>query len=311
MRRQKTHLTSRQSNSVSGSILYADADVFARQICQVVRGATFVPNGEDFRAAVRFSIVGGSGAAHLRVTPGVLARGGGPRGNAEPHVLVLVLRGNGLLTAGTVTRPLSPNSVAVISGDLDFSLTLAAGESGCAELDWLQVAGAEPPALGKASGVVVTTSAPLADYIVSLAELVRPESDEIGPSQRDIPIFDYIGTAIRDYLILSEGERDSLHGHELFRRIKTFIVRNVKNPDLDADLLAREFAISRRKLYSVFNDSRASLHQTIMTARLEAARREIEAGRQKVASVILDHGFSNPSTFYRNYKRHFGRMPRS
>jgi len=61
----------------------------------------------------------------------------------------------------------------------------------------------------------------------------------------------------------------------------------------------------------VFYDNRASLHETIMTARLEAARREIEAGGQKVASVILDHGFTNASTFYRNYKRHFGRVPRS
>jgi AraC-like DNA-binding protein len=201
--------------------------------------------------------------------------------------------------------------VVVIGCGVDFSLALSAGETGSCELDLLQVAGAEPPALAKAAGVAVTTSASLADYILDLAELVQPEGGEIGPLRRDIPIFDYIGAAIRDYLAQEEGEEAAHRGHDLYRRIKAFIAQNVKNPDLGADLLAREFAISKRKLYSVFYDSRASLHETVMTARLEAARREIEAGGQKVASVILDHGFSNPSTFYRNYKRHFGRVPRA
>lgn len=310
MRRQDSHVTSRQGSSVSGSIHYADAGTFDRQICDTVLGATFAANGKDFRATIRFNVVGHSGAAHLRITPGVLTRHGDP-GVAGAHFLVLVLRGSGLLTVGETGRPLSPNSVVVIGGGVDFSLALSAGESGSCELDLLQVAGAEPPALAKAQGVVVTTSASLADYILGLAELVQPEGGEIGPVRRDIPIFDYIGAAIRDYLAQEEGEEAAHRDHGLYRKIKAFIARNVKNPDLGADLLAREFAISKRKLYSVFYDSRASLHETIMTARLEAARREIEAGGQKVASVILDHGFSNPSTFYRNYKRHFGRVPRA
>ncbi|WP_437363972.1 helix-turn-helix domain-containing protein [Inquilinus limosus] len=311
MRRQASHVTSRQADSISGSILYADAEAFGRQICEPVLDATFAPDGEDFRAAIRFNIVGSSGAAHLRITPGVLTRRGGRSGVAGGHFLVLVLRGSALLTAGEIGHSLSPNAVVVISGALGFSLALSAGESGSCELDLLQVAGAEPPALARASGAVVTTSAALADYIVGMAALVQPEDGEIGPCRRDIPIFDYIGAAIRDYLAKAAEEKGQSRDHGLYQRIRAFIARNVKNPALGADLLAREFAISKRKLYSVFYDSRASLHETIMTARLEAARREIEAGGQKVASVILDHGFSNPSTFYRNYKRHFGRVPRS
>jgi AraC-like DNA-binding protein len=311
MRRQESHFTSRQGSSVSGSIHYADAGTFVRQICETVLGATFTANGKDFRATIRFNVVGNSGAAHLRITPGVLTRHVDPGGVAGGHFLVLVMRGSGLLTVGETGRPLPPNSVVVIGGGVDFSLALSAGETGSCELDLLQVAGGEPPALAKAHGVVVTTSASLADYILGLAELVQPEGGEIGPLRRDIPIFDYIGAAIRDYLAQEEGEEAAHRDHGLYRRIKAFIAQNVKNPDLGADLLAREFAISKRKLYSIFYDSRASLHETIMTARLEAARREIEAGGQKVASVILDHGFSNPSTFYRNYKRHFGRVPRA
>jgi len=310
MRRQASHATPRPDDSVSGSILYADADAFGRQVCDSVLGASFVPDGGEFRAAIRFSVVGSSGAAHLRITPGVLTRRGGPCGVVGAHFLVLVLRGNGLLTVGQAGRPLSPNSVAVISGARGFSLALSSGETGSCELDLIQVAGAEPPALAGEPGAVVTTSASFADYIVGLADLVQPEGGEIGPCRRDIPVFDYIGAAIRDYLAGENG--DVLHrDHGLYQRIRAFIARNVKNPALGADLLAREFAISKRKLYSVFYDSRASLHETVMTARLEAARREIEAGGQKVASVILDHGFSNPSTFYRNYKRHFGRVPRA
>lgn len=310
MHRQTSHAIPGPGTSVSGSILYADAKAFARQICDSVLGATFVPEDGDFRAAIRFNLVGGGGAAHLRITPGVLRRRAGPPGADGGRFLVLVLHGSGLLTVGGAARPLSPNSVVVVSGALDFSLALSAGESGSCELDLLQVTGPEPAALAGASGVVVAASATLAQYILGLAELVRPEDGEIGPCRRDIPIFDYIGAAIRDYLAQSREEGPN-RDHGLYQRIRAFIVQNVKNPGLGTELLAREFAISKRKLYSVFYDSRASLHETIMTARLEAARREIEAGGQKVASVILDHGFSNPSTFYRNYKRHFGRVPRS
>ena len=311
MRRQASHVTPRPDDSVSGSILYADAEAFGRQVCESVLGASFVPDGGEFRAAIRFNVVGSSGAAHLRITPGVLTRRGGLSGAVGAHFLVLVLRGNGLLTVGQAGRPLSPNSVVVISGAQGFSLALSSGEAGSCELDLIQVAGVEPPALAGESGVVVTTSASFADYIVGLAELVQPEGGEIGPCRRDIPVFDYIGAAVRDYLAQDEAVEDLHRDHGLYHRIRAFIARNVKNPALGADLLAREFAISKRKLYSIFYDSRASLHETVMTARLEAARREIEAGGQKVASVILDHGFSNPSTFYRNYKRHFGRVPRA
>ncbi|MGL4961344.1 MAG: hypothetical protein ACRC67_08920, partial [Inquilinus sp.] len=177
-------------------------------------GATFVPDGGEFRAAIRFNVVGSSGAAHLRITPGVLTRRGGLCGAVGAHFLVLVLRGNGLLTVGQAGRPLSPNSVAVISGAQGFSLALSSGEAGNCELDLIQVAGVEPPALE--SGVVVTTSAPFADYIVGLAELVQPEGGEIGPCRRDIPVFDYIGAAVRDYLGQDEAEEGLHRDHGLY-----------------------------------------------------------------------------------------------
>ncbi|MGK9167606.1 helix-turn-helix domain-containing protein [Inquilinus limosus] len=298
-----------QGSSISGSILYADADAFARQACASVLGADFEPHGQGFRAAIRFSFVGSSGVAHLRITPGVLTRSGGRCASLEDHFLALVLRGGGELTVGEAGQPLAPDSVLVIDGNLDFSLTLSDGNVGGCEVDWLQLSGAKPPILAEAPGFLVITSASMADYIVRQAELVEPEGNDIGPCRQDIPIFDYIGVAIRDYL--AQADESAPRDHGLFQRIRDFIAQNVKNPALGADLLAREFAVSKRKLYSIFYEHRASLHETIMTTRLEAARREIEAGGQKVASVILDHGFSNTSTFYRNYKRYFGRVPRA
>jgi len=312
MRRQASTAAPRQDSSVSGSILYADVQAFAAQICDPMLGAAFEPGGNDFRAVIRFHSVGPSGTAHLRISPGLLRRRAGCCAQVGDHFLVLVPRGESVLTVGERVLPLSASSVAVIGGDVEFSLTLPAAETVLCELEWLRLAGAEPAALARMSGVFVTTSTPLADYVVCQAELVQPEGGGIGPCRRDIPIFDYIGAAVRDYLAQVEEEAEvSPRDRGLYRRIRGFIARNVKNPALGAELLAREFAISKRKLYSVFYENRASLHETIMTARLEAARREIEAGGQKVASVILDHGFTNASTFYRNYKRHFGRVPRS
>jgi AraC-like DNA-binding protein len=124
-----------------------------------------------------------------------------------------------------------------------------------------------------------------------------------------MPVFDYVRRAIKDYM--HQADVTQPEGLWLFRRIQSFIVDNVKHPLLGADLIARELGISKRKLYSAVSENKASLRDMIMTTRLEAAHRAIEAGGRKMTSVIRDHGFTNASTFYRNYKRHFGRTPRA
>ena len=310
MRQPASPIVTRQDSSISGSIFYADAGAFAQQVCEPVLGAGFQPDGRGFHAAARFSLIDCSGAVHLRISPGVLTRPGGLSASMGGHFLVIVLHGPAILATGEEKRLLPAKSVIVIDGDLAFSLALSQEDPGGCVVDWLQLGKTRPPALAKAPGYAVMTSLPLAEYIVGQARLVEPAGGDIGPCQRDIPIFDYIAAAIRDYMAQIETEGPA-GDRGLYRSIRAFIVQTVKNPSLGADMLAREFGISKRKLYSIFYDNAASLHETIMTARLEAARRELETGRQKVASVIVDYGFSNSSTFYRNYKRRFGTVPRS
>lgn len=95
-----------------------------------------------------------------------------------------------------------------------------------------------------------------------------------------------------------------------FRMIFDVVTDNIRNPDLDVDLIANKCGFSRRKIYSIFSKKGMSLRELITRQRLVAARKDIELGREKVASVIADYGFSNASTFYRNYKKEFGIVPR-
>lgn len=299
-------------SSVSGLVVYADAGMFSQQIGHPMLGGGFDSVDDGFGAIVRFCLVGSSAAVHLRVGAGTFTRSGKKREGVGEHILALVVRGEGILTVGEVVRPLPPDAIVVVDGGLDFRLTVSAAGAGDCEVDWLQLGGPRPPALTKAPGFVVMTSALMTEYVIGQARLVQPAEDDIGPFRRDIPVLDYIGAAIRDRLAQMEArEGPPSRDARLYQRITAFIGQAVKTPGLGADLLVRRFGISKRKLYGVFYANGASLHETIMTARLEAARRELEAGGQKVTNVITDYGFTNPSTFYRNYRRHFGGVPRA
>ncbi|CAN7600232.1 helix-turn-helix domain-containing protein [Pararhizobium sp. LjRoot235] len=92
--------------------------------------------------------------------------------------------------------------------------------------------------------------------------------------------------------------------------ILNFIDSNLKNELLDCDLIGRHFGISKRKIYEIFKQNGILLHETIVSRRLAMIKNEIDAGSEKVSSIISDYGFSTPSTFYRNYRKYYGVRPR-
>lgn len=92
--------------------------------------------------------------------------------------------------------------------------------------------------------------------------------------------------------------------------ILNFIDFNLRNESLDCALISKHLGISKRKIYEIFKDNGILLHETIISRRLSMIKREIDAGSEKVSSIISDYGFSTPSTFYRNYKKYYGARPR-
>ena len=87
-----------------------------------------------------------------------------------------------------------------------------------------------------------------------------------------------------------------------------YIAKNLLNL-ADVDTICRDLCISRSYLYQLFrNDLNTTPKHYITERKLNLARQEILLGA-KVTSVYSQFGFTDYSTFFRAYKKHFGYPP--
>lgn len=96
-------------------------------------------------------------------------------------------------------------------------------------------------------------------------------------------------------------------------RIKTFVEQNLRDPELDAALVATALGLSSRYVNAILADEGSSLMRHVWTRRLEKCRRDLDspisAGRS-ITEIAFSWGFNDPSHFSRSFKQSFGRSPR-
>jgi AraC-like DNA-binding protein len=111
---------------------------------------------------------------------------------------------------------------------------------------------------------------------------------------------------------LVERNPDNDHVAEvgLMTRARRFIVRNITSPDLTADALCRELAISRTRLYELFETS-GGVANYIRRRRLLVAHAMLAdpLDARKVAEVGQSIGFDTPANFSRAFTQQFGYSP--
>lgn len=94
-------------------------------------------------------------------------------------------------------------------------------------------------------------------------------------------------------------------------RIKNFIERNLRNPELDAAMVAAGVGMSSRYVNDLLSDEGTSLMRYVWRLRLEKCRRELST---RVGAPITDiafrWGFNDISHFSRSFKQRFGCSPR-
>ncbi|MGX1807552.1 helix-turn-helix domain-containing protein [Nocardia sp. NPDC055321] len=95
-------------------------------------------------------------------------------------------------------------------------------------------------------------------------------------------------------------QRRALHG-----KACDLIAIHAADPGLSPAVLARTLHVSLRHLQTAFAESGTTPAHAIRVARLTRAAALLEAGRT-VADVVELSGFTDPSTFRRAYRRHFG-----
>lgn len=302
-----------QRVTTSGSMLYeGGVDYFRSQFCQPLLHADFVPTTDvPFRVTAKLGIVDDHRSLRLYCTPGILRRRGALGSPAPAHCLVIATGNSCALLIKDQTVRLKPGAAVVLDGSCDFDLVLEKESGRSCLLDWLHITeGAEALFPGLEALAVINSEA-ITTYIRFHNELMTSDQGAELTAIPEVPSFNHLVEIIRAYLLGMAPSRTHDRDRLLLQQIKMHIAENLSSRDLSPESIARHFEISPRKLYGLFERLGASLRETIITLRLEAAHRDLEQGRKKVATILLDYGFSNASTFYRLYKKHFGRPPRS
>jgi AraC-like DNA-binding protein len=96
----------------------------------------------------------------------------------------------------------------------------------------------------------------------------------------------------------------------LIDRIRLIIRQNMASPDFDPEQLARLMAMSRSKLYRLFEHAGGVAH-FINRERLQEAHRHLTSSRDSlpIHTVGNEVGFIDHSTFSRAFRREFGYSP--
>ncbi len=97
-------------------------------------------------------------------------------------------------------------------------------------------------------------------------------------------------------------------------RMREWATPRLGDPDLDADVLADAFGLSRRSLYRLFAEAGSTPHRWLANLRLDLAQqwlRDPTSPHRSVCQVAFAAGFNDSSHFARLFKRRFGTPPAS
>jgi len=111
-------------------------------------------------------------------------------------------------------------------------------------------------------------------------------------------------------LVDREDDNDRISQIGLMTRARRFILANLASHDLTPDALARELAISRTRLYELFETS-GGVANYIRRRRLAAAHAMLAdpSDTRKVGKVALEVGFDSAANFSRAFTQQFGYSP--
>jgi AraC-like DNA-binding protein len=118
---------------------------------------------------------------------------------------------------------------------------------------------------------------------------------------------------VRLSLIENLGARTEIGTQEMLKvRILDYIDRNLQNPELCVDTVARAHHCSKRYVHKVFSAGGETLSHYILRARLERCRDDLRRpalAHLSVTQIAFSWGFNNPGHFSRVFRRRFGVRP--
>jgi len=147
-------------------------------------------------------------------------------------------------------------------------------------------------------------------------ELMHKALDEIESCSAESAetIGEAVAQLLRQSLMERAGRPTSLTLREALRdRIKTYILRNLRDPELSIDRIAAALRCSKRNLHKAFSNDGATLSDTIWRLRLEHCRRDLVSPAcawKSITEIAFSWGFSSATHFSKAFKEAYGTSPK-
>ena len=95
-----------------------------------------------------------------------------------------------------------------------------------------------------------------------------------------------------------------------FDRARRFINSNLKSPNLSPETICASLGVSRRQLYYLFQQQ-GGVASYIRSRRLSGCYKALAKTSEKkmISSIAYEYGFTNLSSFYRQFQAQFGFRP--
>ena len=108
---------------------------------------------------------------------------------------------------------------------------------------------------------------------------------------------------------LAAKRLSDLHRRDLVERIRKVLSQRLELADCDLERVAQEVGIAPRRLRFELSRAGTSFSQIVADFRYALARRLLARTQEPIDNIVYLTGFSEPSTFYRAFKRWSGLTP--
>lgn len=161
-------------------------------------------------------------------------------------------------------------------------------------------------------GTVVPRSLPgrslIAQFLIELTDTAMTTEQVGDPGLVDLLHECAVGL-IRQRLGLPDGITPRIIQLLHMARVQDIIRRNLDNPELDPDQIAKEATISLRHMHKIFQGAELTPMRLLKRLRLEECRRCLQDPAQAmtpIKDIIFAHGYRRSDQFARDFKQLFG-----
>ena len=155
---------------------------------------------------------------------------------------------------------------------------------------------------------------PLGVVIAEHLHLLFKSLDRVGAEERLVigdSVLNLVSGALMN--ILSDQEELSLSDTNRIDLIKSYIHRQLRNPELSVSSIAQALGLSKRYVHKLFEGQGVSVSEYVRNLRLERCRAELgksARGQQGITEIAFKWGFNSSSHFSTLFKKQFGYTPR-